>query len=820
MPLDITDNALALLEDGNIQQNIILEINDIPFIFSAVPLTKTITYGDSFVYGDPITYGGTSGSDDNRAYISLDRTTYNIRQQIKSDKKEATSTQQVTVALVDKDQELTALFSPGNTVPDIVGLEARVYISFVGAIHPTDSIRIITGNITRVQAGAGYFLLTISLADDLKRSEIFTQFATNLSGNINDTVTTINFTTETAGQLFADQDAVTTYIRINDELMKVDSIGGSSVIVTRGQLGTVAAPHGDQDDITSYYRIQGNPIDLALKILLSNQGNVAYIENVAVSSFGVTSTGVDSTAILLPVTNGSDLYGLTIGDLVTSTGSANPGSNDFVDGIISGISESSAGTVLNISGASFVNEVSSNAVLSFKSQYNLLPDGCGLSPSQVDVENFNTINTENAGQFFTMDQYIKDTITGKDLINELFQPNLLFQIPRKGRASCGITRPPLSSIDTKTINETNIVNPDRIVIERGTSKNFYNSVVYKFNEDTITNKFLGGEVSVSTTSLDRIKTRNKPLTVEAKGVRDTVSDRTLIQSQSNRILERFQFIAESLKVQVLYKLLGVEIGDSVILDGRNLNITDIKTESRTFQPRVMEVVNRSANPKNGIIELELLDTASGDASSRFGTIGPASIVGTGSTTTEIVLQKSFGTGTALETNKWQDYIGETILVKNEDYSFSEEVTLQSISLSTPDAIIVNPPLSSAPTSGFFVTQPDYGTDTSPLIKSFWKAVHLFTNPTVDILTGVNNTTFTVPLADADKFIIGLPVRVHNDDYTIDSGNSLTTPEPNVLSVDTGTGTIEVDRDLGFTPTAGQKVDLIGYQDGGEPYRIN
>jgi hypothetical protein len=58
-----------------------------------------------------------------------------------------------------------------------------------------------------------------------------------------------------------------------------------------------------------------------------------------------------------------------------------------------------------------------------------------------------------------------------------------------------------------------------------------------------------------------------------------------------------------------------------------------------------------------------------------------------------------------------------------------------------------------------------------------------------------------------------PVRVHNSNYSIDSG------EKTIKISEIIGNNIRVRSSLGFVPSAGLKVDLIGFQDNGKPYLL-
>jgi hypothetical protein len=100
-----------------------------------------------------------------------------------------------------------------------------------------------------------------------------------------------------------------------------------------------------------------------------------------------------------------------------------------------------------------------------------------------------------------------------------------------------------------------------------------------------------------------------------------------------------------------------------------------------------------------------------------------------------------------------------------------------------------------------------------------KSIHCFFTPRVLVVTGISNFSFTVSPADITKFLVGGFVRVHNNDFSIDSRLSISDDDPEITAVNTMTNTVTVGTDLGFTPAVNYEIDLIGFADGGSPYRL-
>lgn len=822
MALELSINAELLKDQTNIQQQLILEIDGIPFIYGAVGVTKLALYGDDIVYGQSgLVYGGTVSDPNGRAYISLDGTTRQIQQQLEVDKGGVGSIQRFNIVLVDKNQEVTRALQPGRYVPDVLSREANVYIGFGGS-HPEDSVRIFNGIVTSQDGSPGKWRLGIDHPEYLKRQDLFVQVQTELDGAIGSGNTSLVLAS--VDNLITPQDAVRSYIRIDDEIIEYTGITVSTRTLTglvRGSLNTVASTHDDEAEATSFYTLSGDPIDLALKLMLSDAGNNPFKTGVSTPAFIQVSPSEQITnGILIEDTRIKDSLGLEIGDLVSVSG-ATEGANNFTNRSIAAFVDRPTGTVLVVSGPSLVIETDSSAVMSFKSQYNVLPEGagCAMKPSQVDVAQHTRMRT----LFPSLPQYelyIKDTVNAKEFItNEVYFPAGFYQVPRKARSSVNTTIPPLVLDDLVELTDQNTKKAADNKISRGLTKNFYNSIVYKFNLDSLEDKYLAGEIQVSQRSKNRINTGNKSLTITSAGFRDNPSTRTFIRSQTRRFSDRWQFGAESITIECDYKTgFPLEIADIVLFGSSQLQIPDLEEGSRDFKPRLMEVVNKKLDIR-GNVSVELLDTGVG-LDGRYGVISPNSFVASGSSASVIKLKASFGTGEfELERDKWKNFIGEEIRVRNTTFTYEEVVTLQQYDPNSLDGIIVDPPLAGAPPEDYLIDLPEYPDTEDADDRRKMKNIHNFFTPQITITAGISTTVFEVAAADISSFLVGAFILVHNDSYSDVSTVDSTDDDLTVIAVDTILNRVTLSGDMGFTPAAGYKVDLIGFKDGGAPYRL-
>lgn len=818
MALELTERLELLASQNQKQPQLILEIEGFGTFGSAV-ISKTVQYGDPGVdYGDPgLVYGGVVEDPNTYDYINLATSSGGgspITQQLFQDKGGSGSVSTVTIDIVDKNGLVTELISPGFDLTEILAVKARVYLNFEGGAHPEDSVLIFNGTIQDIRSESGSVKVTVAAPESIKRQDLFVKATTELSSSLNNSDTTINVVSTADFLNQADSGTLTTYIRIDDEIIQYTGTTSTSFTgCTRGALGTVADSHDDEASVESVYRLQGNLKDLSLKLMMS-QAEDPSVSGVEVSAFvdvDPTTTVANGIGFDFDIAKGK---GITVGDYVTITGATN-GANNFVERTITGVTQTEFGSYIEVDGAALVSETMTDAVAAFKSKYDVLPEGLGMSLEEVDVARHEEFHDQFGANFFDYDFRLVDQEKGTEFINtQIYWPSGCYQLFRQGRASIGITLPPLAQLDTKTLNSINVRDPSKIAISRSTNKNFYNSVVYKFEENVLDQRFLQGRVFVSEDSQNRIRrVGNRPLTIEARGVRRDLAPENTIETQSRRFLDRYQFAAEVLQIKVLFGVgFNLEVGDIVIFGNEDLKISDVKQGNRNFQPRLMEITNKSMRISTGEIVLELTDTAF-NLDGRYGVIGPSSLVGTGSTTTVIKITDSYGNADGADGNesfKWIPYIGSQVLVRTRDWSYSETVTLVEFDASDPYSMVVTPALSGAPSAGYIVDTPMYPTGTDPEEMLLYKAVHVFWDPQVEVVSGASGTEFDVGAGDVGKFFVGSIIYLHNADYSVLS------EEVRVTDI-TGT-TITVDEDLGFTPSSSELVELIGFPDEGLPYR--
>lgn len=629
-----------------------------------------------------------------------------------------------------------------------------------------------------------------------------------------DSTTTIDLDGATGLLLPSADGTFETYIRVEDEIIKYTGISDDTLTGCEGaQFGSIGRTHEAGQNFTSFYRIKGEMKDIALKLMLSKGPELSGIKPISVV-FHNASNSIPN-AFFFQGVDAAERFGLTAGDFASSSGSVEA-ANNFTGRTIVSIQSTDIGSYIIVDGAPLTLEREATCALSFKSKYDVWPDGLAMQLDQVDVEKHETLSEFFPAGFFEYDFFLKDTITGdKFLSEEVYYPSGCYAIPRKGRSSVSITLPPLAQGDAVVLDERNVLNLSKLTIRRSLNQYFYNAVVYKYDEDAVDDKFTAGAVTFSERSLSRVKNvTNKPLLIESKGMRASGDTKNSIANLTQRFLERFQYGAEVIEVEVLYSVgYPLDVGDTVIFGGPNMKISDSTLGTRKFQPRVMEVINKSLGVTSGKVSLTLLNTAF-SVDSKYGVIAPSSYVDSGSTTLQIKIKKMETTPAAqLENYKWIQYVGQKILIHSADWTFAEETTLKSFSESNPNVMNVYPPLSIAPGEDFIVDPPVYPAGTNAEENIFWKRIHCFFSPTVPVVSQPAANKIEVSAGDIGLFHVDSPVRIHTRSYSSDTGDI-------DLSVESIAGNVlTLSKNLDLSVDSTFEIDLIGFPDLGAPYRI-
>lgn len=675
MSLTVSQRTLTAAEAIQKTPVLVLCIDGLDTKYGTSTIFELIKIGDPGLLIDGTwVIGGQRALDNQEALLSMSDSTNTIRQTLDVDKGRGSTISSMELGLVDFDNKVTELIAPGILVEDILGAKAQVYMGFEGVPFSEFNL-IFRGNVDDVKSSPGLVKINLAHPDNKKRQLIAPKTETKITAAINNSQTT-GIILEDADEIIlptADSSFVS-YVRIEDEIIEFTGItlGNELTGVVRGSLFTTAVSHSIDTDLVSFYTLEGTAMDLALKIMLSN-GPEYWVENVEIQNFvQLPDASLVDNAIYFEGVDIQEKYGVTIGDYCTVTGASN-GANNFVNRVVTGVIETDSGFYIQVDGAALVTETDSPAVIKFKSQYATLPIGLGMSPDEVDVAEHLRIQQLFLSSF-EYKFYLKESIDNAQdwLEQEIYKPASAYSLPRRARSSVGFMSQPIPSEDSVTITSTDVVKPQNLTIRRTTAKAFFNHIVYKFEQDTLEDKFLRGRINRSQTSLDRIKVGTKALVIQSLGMRESLNAINLADLSSDRRLKRYEFGAEFFEnVELTFgKGFRIEIGDVILFDPSGLKVSDIVSGTRDKPVKLFSVENKTMNLKTGQIQLHIVDT-SYDNQARYALYGPASRIKVGLSSTQFIIEpipqlpKTYGTN---EWQRWSRFPDVAVKIRSEDFT--------------------------------------------------------------------------------------------------------------------------------------------------------
>jgi len=721
MALEVTKRTRQSLAKIKKEPVLFVEFEGIQTRLGSALVFRFIEIGDpGLLIGNSWRIGGKVALQDQLDALSFSTsfgsTTTTIDFKVDPDKGRGESVTAMTLAFLDtKSNEILDIVANN----EMLGRKVRVLLSPdpTDTVFPGDYITVFRGVVESVDLPPGGVVFVVSHPDQKKRQTIFPSIEASLDASMTNSQTTAQlqpgeaalFLQRVNGPDGSPDTSFTGYIRIDDEIMRYTGVSGASLTgLSRGQLGTVAATHANDANVTSIYRLEGNVIDLALKIMLSGWGG-SYISGVVPSS--VNFINIDLTVpntIYFAGVNLNEMYGLTVGDYITTTGSAESANNQTLK-LITGIEVLETGSYITVSGVSFVDEEITTMTCAFRSKYDSLPAGLKMSPDEVDVlehERIFDLFLNSTNYDFLLQETIEN---GKDFIEkELYSPIACYSSPRKARASIAYTIGPLPDVEIQTLNTSNVKNADRLVKRRSIGLNYYNTIIYKYNPSVLfPDRYLNGLVETNAQSQAEIPMGVRALTIETQGLRSS----SAIDLAAARRLARYAFAAEYFEnVRVLFEVgYSIEPGDLVILDGESLKIADRTTGERNASSRFYEVISKKIDLQTGDVTLSLLDTQF-DGGDRFALISPASRVKSGTSTTRFVIESSFAFEDQ-ESLKWERFGSIPVCVHTEDYSVSGVSVIDSFSGNT---VTLQSPLAFTPSAGMIMDLADYDTQGSEI----------------------------------------------------------------------------------------------------------
>lgn len=693
----VSNNLYRSLKQKSIKPILVLEIDGVPFLIGSDKIKRYPRLGDPGLFlGMPgLFLGGMIEYPNQKTLISLEGTTTQIRQSLEPDKARGSGISQMTISLIDKNLEATKLLA--GAYGEVLFKKVRLWASFGESVAwNEDFIILFRGVIESVTAGQGKCLLHLSSPDQKKRAQLYIKGDTELTNAIDDSQTSLdvvdiaNFFTIPNHPAYGGPDPdIKTCLRIDDEIMTYDTIEGSTISgITRGAEGTTAAAHEEGAQVESFLVVSGNAMDIALKVMLSDKDQTPYIQEMPATFVGSNGESPAANTIFFADKMFRRNYLVRAGDYIKTEGFTNPENNLSEWTEILEVTQTDLGSFILVD-ADLTEELATEGTVSFLSQWNSFGAfGLGLDQDDVDIDKHIYLRNSFLSQF-DLKFFIRDDIEeGKEWIEkELYLPASCYSLPTDNeglsRSSVGIHKPPLPGTNTITVSKSNITNPKELAIQRSVNKNYYNAVVFKYEDSPLDEELRRRVITVVGTQ--DIPTGNKTLLIESYGLRNIFAARALAEASANRFLLRYRSAAEFLNgAKVHFRdAIQIVVGDVVIFDPRDLNMIDNTTASRNKEPLLMEVVNRDVDIKNGSVRLDLVATGF-NINARFGLISPASRIVGALDSKRFVITYLYAPSTfgASEYRKWERLTEPRVVIRSPDFSQEFQTTIVNASSNT------------------------------------------------------------------------------------------------------------------------------------------
>jgi hypothetical protein len=824
------DNYLALNKSTQKQLNVVFEMDGASDeLFSLALTKKTILWGDPGLFwgDDGLVWGGTAKDGRVKEYI-LTESNLQISQQVEPEQGRG-SVSTMSFTFLDLNGEVTRFFSPGQVVNEPLGNKlCRVRVGYSETSYPQDYFTIFRGYISAIRSVPNKIIAQMSDPNAKTRGQLFYMPSTTTTAFLaaSDTTVTVETTADFPQQIMGPDGSydsgISTYALVGSEYIGYgpsasDVTDTQFLNVIRGQLGSVAASDDIGATAAGIAQVQDNFLNIALKVCLSGW-NGPWKTGVKIQSIRTLSTGDVANAIELPF--GFDAvedYGLTAGDYVYISNSTAGNDGTYIVSGISSVDDQPNNVILLTTDLPSPEDGATGVTMSFRSKYDVYPMAMGmkLTPADIDVSVFEYFRDV----FFNADQYrmrfvVDSPISGKQwLESQLFLPCGCYSITRKGKLAVNLALPPIGDSGTQIVDRSNIINGDSMSIERAiNTRRYFNEIQYQYDKDPQTGDYDNTRVIIDSESLSNISI-STVLPIPADGLRTDLDADVLIDRQGQLLIQRYRDAALYLECQVNWTVGSViETGDTVIFnDNGQLMVANFATGERNLGSVLFEVIKCVKDIKGGKVTLGLLSGLQYLTTDRFGTVTPSSyVIASDSDAGNIAIQPSFGQlyGSA-EWRKWTDSVQGHISIHPTDYSQYYESRLVSVDPIT-NKLMVSPAFPVSPSDGWVVDIAFYPTDSDPTTNELQKKAFAFFSPDVIVVCDVSLSEVVVGSSDADKFIVGNPIYYHSYDYSVISTETL------IAGVSGNHITVSPAFDV--TPSGQGRLGLIGYRDGGQPYR--
>lgn len=291
-----------------------------------------------------------------------------------------------------------------------------------------------------------------------------------------------------------------------------------------------------------------------------------------------------------------------------------------------------------------------------------------------------------------------------------------------------------------------------------------------------------------------------PLIIESSGLRTNAQNLIFIEKKSKVTLDRYKSGALWFDAYITIEHgLQYDIGDVVLFDGSDIYFPSFDSTDYTLGAAFYQIVNREVRSDG--VRLTLVATQY-RLDVRYTTFAPSSRIQS-ATGNEVIVLPSYDFA-GFESEKWIPYIGSTLKIVNNDYTFGHSAVL--VEVESPNSLFFQATLPAIP-SGCYLIPDDY--QGNEAFNRKIKIAHAAFSKKSIIQSVIGPDEFTVTSGDGAFFYEGLKLIIHDASW-------VSAEEATVLSV-TG-DQIKLTAHVTIPLSSGLLVDLRGfYTDQGAVY---
>jgi hypothetical protein len=231
----------------------------------------------------------------------------------------------------------------------------------------------------------------------------------------------------------------------------------------------------------------------------------------------------------------------------------------------------------------------------------------GIDDDYINITSIEEVRDKwYAGDSHYMSFTINKREKAKDwLEREIFKPlNLYPVVDGDGKVNIKPFKPPFPSTDVQSFTEDNIIGLPRW---SANLEGVINEVEFHYDWDAVDEEFDSQDFYIDSTSLNNRGPGKKPIEIKTKGLHSadpTTAD--VLERRKNKIFNRYATPPVKLSLKTFFNRWLSEAGDIVPVTHRLL--PDLENGTRGYSARRMEIINRTVDWKQGLVNFELLDT--------------------------------------------------------------------------------------------------------------------------------------------------------------------------------------------------------------------